>query len=276
MSMYPQPGSPARRQRLLDVVAAALGGFSFLVAFLPFYTTGNNGISGYALGTPTSAAIGLSMVAGLLCAASLLPSGSGQRSSAHEQPLALAAALSALLLAVANLVSRGSLSGDVSFGFVFFLLGLFAQSGLLVYLWLTGAGRLAPRGRTALEGQGPAGYSQSAFVGQSAPLQPYPGQPFVGSQYPAQPCQGQQYPGQQQQSQQYPGQQQQDQQYQVPPYSGQQYSGQPVQGQPVQGPPVQGPPVQGKPVQGQADVGAAGPAPDDPGQPYGPFYPPPR
>ncbi len=239
MSMYPQPGSPARRQHLLDVIAAALGGFSFLVAFLPFYTTGNNGISGYALGTPTSAAIGLSMVAGLLCAARLLPSGSGQRASAHEQPLALAAALSALLLAIGNLVSRGSLSGDVSFGFVFFLLGLFAQAGLLLYLWLTGAGKPAPGGRTALEGQ-PA-YSAGAFAGPTS----------AGQQYPGQPYQGQPYPGQQYSAQSYPAQQ---------------YPGQPMSGQPVPG----------QSVPGQSDMGAAGAAPQDLGQPYGPFYPPPR
>lgn len=255
MSMYPQPSSPARRQQILDVVAAALGGFSFLVAFLPFYTTGNNGISGYALGTPTSAAIGLSMVAGLLCAAVLLPSATGQRASSHEQPLALAAALSALLLAIANLVSRGSLSGDVSFGFVFFLLGLFAQSGLLLYLWLTGAGKPAPGGRTAPEGQAPTGQSQGAFTGQSRLGQPYPGQPFEGPQYPAQPYQGQQYQGQQQQGQQQRGSS----------YSAQPYSGQPLQGQPLQG----------QPVEGQPEQGAAGAAPHD-GQPYGPFYPPPR
>lgn len=241
MSMHPQPGPPARRQQLFDVVAAALGGFSFLVAFLPFYTTGNNGISGYALGTPTSAAIGLSMVAGLLCAAGLLPAGSGQRASAHEQPLALAAALSALLLAIANLVSRGSLSGDVSFGFVFFLLGLFAQSGLLLYLWLTGAGKPASGGRSALEGQGPPLHSAGAFAGPTS----------AGQQYPGQPYQDRPYPGQR---------------YSAQPYPAQQYPGQPMSGQPMSG----------QPVPGQSDVGAAGPAPHDPGQPYGPFYPPPR
>ena len=256
MSMYPQPRLPVRRQQLLDVVAAALGGFSFLVAFLPFYTTGNNGISGYALGTPTSAAIGLSMVAGLLCAAGLLPSGSGQRVSAHEQPLALAAGLSALLLAIANLVSRGSLSGDVSFGFVFFLLGLFAQSGLLLYLWLTGAGKLAPGGRNTPEGQGPPEYSASAFAGPTSAGQPYQFQPYQGQPYQGQPYQGQQYSAQS--------------------YPAQQNPGQPMPGQPVQGQPMQGQPTQGQPTQGQPDVGAAGPASTDPGQPYGPFYPPPR
>lgn len=256
MSMYPQPGSPARRQQLLDVVAAALGAFSFLVAFLPFYTTGNNGISGYALGTPTSAAIGLSMAAGLLCAAGLLPLGSGQRSSAHEQPLALALGLSALLLAVANLVSRGSLSGDVSFGFVFFLLGLFAQAGLLLYLWLSGAGRLAPGGRTPSQGQGLPGYPARGFAEPTSAWQPYTGQ-----SYPAQSGPVQSYP-----SQPYPGQQYPAQQYLAQPDQGQQYSPQPVQRQAAQG----------QPAQGQPDVGAAGPAPSASEQPFGPFYPPPR
>lgn len=192
MSMYPQSEAPVRRAQTLDAVAAALGGFSFLVAFLPFYTTGNNGISGYALGTPTSAAIGFSVFAGLVCALGLLPVGSGHPTSIHEPPVALAAGLTALLLAVANLVSRGNLSGDLSFGFVLFLLGLFVQAGLLLYLWLVGTGRMSPAGAAA---SGTQLYRSSAPAGQQFPGQNYSNQPPPNQPLPGQPYPGQPYPG---------------------------------------------------------------------------------
>lgn len=203
MSMYPQSAAPVRRAQTLDAVAAALGGFSFLVAFLPFYTTGNNGISGYALGTPTSAAIGFSLFAGVVCALGLLPVRNGHPTSTHEQPLALAAGLTALLLAVANLVSKGNLSGDVSFGFVLFLLGLFVQAGLLLYLWLVGTGRMSPVGSPASGAQqypssAPAGqqYPGQTYSNKLPPNQPLPGQPYPGQLYPGAAGTSPQYPDQ--------------------------------------------------------------------------------
>ena len=204
MSMYPAgavpppygpqppaaaPGSdPRPRREPLALAAAGLGALTFLVGFLPFYTSGDNGISGYALGTPTSAAIGFSVLAGLITAAGLLPRPGQPPLAAAEQLLAAAAALTALLLAVANLLSKGSLSGDVAFGFVLFLLSVLAQAAVLVYSWLVATGRMA-----SLTGSAPAVRSGGAPV-QYGPPPGYPAGPggagspgVTGAPYPGSP-----------------------------------------------------------------------------------------
>ena len=118
MSEY---GSPTRgsvaasnRERMLSMVAAALGVLMFIWGFMKWLSLSNGGheqkYAGYAFGMPTTAVIGFSLAAGLVALLGALDRRSG-RGVPSAIPTALAA--TALLLSIGILIAKDSVSPEV-------------------------------------------------------------------------------------------------------------------------------------------------------------------
>ena len=113
-SMSGNTNSTAQRERMLSMVAGALGILMFIWGFLKWLEVGEGDdarqYSGYAFQMPTTAIIGFSVAAGLVA---LL--GATERRRGRGVPSAIPTALAAtsLLLAVGVYLGKGSISGGV-------------------------------------------------------------------------------------------------------------------------------------------------------------------
>jgi Family of unknown function (DUF5336) len=121
MSTIHQSGVPTRgrasdsqRERMLSMIAGALGVLMFIWGFLKWLNSGDPGgqdqktkYAGYAFGMPTTAVIALSLAAGLIA---LL--GASDRRSGRGVPSAIPTALAAtsFLIALGILLAKGSIS----------------------------------------------------------------------------------------------------------------------------------------------------------------------
>ena len=107
-------GSTMQRERMLSMVAGALGVLMFIWGFLKWLDFGEGEdarkYSGYAFQMPTTAIIGFSLAAGLVA---LL--GATERRRGRGVPSAIPTALAAtsLLLAIGVYLGKGSISPDV-------------------------------------------------------------------------------------------------------------------------------------------------------------------
>ncbi|MEP7021345.1 MAG: DUF5336 domain-containing protein [Pseudonocardiales bacterium] len=160
---------------MMFYIAGGLGVLSFIWGFLKWITEGSGdsktSYGGYALASPGVAVIGLSLAAGLLAAAA-----AWEKSPASLTPVVLAVA--ALLLAFGILIGKGSISAGgrgggpnfgIGIGLILELITTLAQVGVLVFAWMTAAGRIPAKAAQAP--QWPA-----------QPQQPYPGQPGAPGQ----------------------------------------------------------------------------------------------
>src|SRR5215203_6026484 len=106
-----QDSDALRRERMLSMIAGALGGLMFIWGFLRWLNVGDGAdqqkYSGYAFQMPTVAVIGFSIAAGLMA---LL--GATERRPGRGVPSAIPTALAAtsLLLAIGVLLGKGSIS----------------------------------------------------------------------------------------------------------------------------------------------------------------------
>jgi hypothetical protein len=111
----PASGNDAavQRERMLSMVAGALGVLMFIWGFLKWLKIGDGDnaqkYAGFAFGMPTTAVIGLSLAAGLIA---LL--GATERRAGRGVPSAIPTGLAAasLLVAVGILIGKGSISPD--------------------------------------------------------------------------------------------------------------------------------------------------------------------
>jgi len=105
------PASTLQRERMLSLVAGALGILMFIWGFLRWLNVGEgrneHKFSGYAFEMPTTAIIGLSLAAGLIA---LL--GATERRPGRGVPSAIPTGLAAtsLLLAIGVLLGKGQIS----------------------------------------------------------------------------------------------------------------------------------------------------------------------
>jgi hypothetical protein len=114
-SSYNDPGrrseGASQRERMLSLVAGALGLVMFLLGFLKWLSVGEGEeaqeFGGFAWGMPTSAVILLSLAAGLIAALGAMDRRDG-RGVPSAVPTGLAAA--SLLGAIAILLNKGSIS----------------------------------------------------------------------------------------------------------------------------------------------------------------------
>jgi len=130
--------STMQRERMLSMVAGALGVLMFIWGFLKWLKFGGGAnahkYSGYAFQMPTTAIIGFSLAAGLLA---LL--GATERRAGRGVPSAIPTALAAtsLLLAIGVYLGKGSISpntGDqvgVGIGLILGLLTALVQTAVL-------------------------------------------------------------------------------------------------------------------------------------------------
>ena len=106
--------SRAQRERMLSMVAGALGILMFIWGFLKWLKFGEGDsarkYSGYAFQMPTTAIIGFSLAAGLVAIL-----GATERRPGRGVPSAIPTALAAtsLLLAIGVYLGKGSISPDV-------------------------------------------------------------------------------------------------------------------------------------------------------------------
>lgn len=149
--------SAAQRERMLSMVAGALGLAMFLIGFLKWLSIGDDPeqleYSGFAFQTPTIAVIGFSLAAGLIAFL-----GGAERRPGRGVPSAIPTALAAtsFLLAVGVYLGKGSISPDVGnevgaeIGLTLALLVSFVQT-IVLGLGLASRYEEGPRepGRTA-------------------------------------------------------------------------------------------------------------------------------
>jgi hypothetical protein len=107
-------GSSVQRERMLSMIAGALGMLMFVWGFLRWFEVGDDPdqfkYSGYAFQMPTTAVIGFSLAAGLIAVL-----GATERRAGRGVPSAIPTALAAtsLLLAVAVWLGKGAISPDL-------------------------------------------------------------------------------------------------------------------------------------------------------------------
>jgi len=167
---------------MMSYIAGGLGVLTFVWGFLKWITEGEGSgqgkLGGYAVGSPGVAVVGFSLAAGLLAAGLAW----------DKKPLTLAPvalSVTSLLLAFGILIGKGSISPSggakfgIGIGLILALITVLAQVGVLVFGWMTAAGRMPAKPAHA-----PAWPAQ--------PQQPYPGQPGA----PGQPQPGQYGPPQ--------------------------------------------------------------------------------
>ena len=129
--------TPQHRLAILGYAGAGLGLLAFIWGFLDWaQTTGvANGVSGFFLGG--TGATAASVLAGLLALAEVV----------EKKPASLlpaAAAVTGLLITFGFMVSVPD-GNDVGVGAILTLITAIAQTGVLVFAWLTASGRLAQR-----------------------------------------------------------------------------------------------------------------------------------
>jgi len=192
------PGRPSPEHRpsaanphLIGYAAGALGVLSFVWGFLTWYSQSGQTYAGYSIaGGPAGAAIGLSLVAGLLAAAAAWL---GRDSGAAPAVLAVAA----FLVTLGTLIAKSPSGSDFSTGagLILELITTIVQAAGLSYLLLQATGRLPqPRPRQST-GSWPGGASQYGQV--APPPGQFPPAPPPGGYTPAgRTSQGYQHPGQ--------------------------------------------------------------------------------
>jgi hypothetical protein len=131
-------GSTVERERLLSMIAGGLGILTFIWGFLKWFSVGEgkdeHKFGGYALETPSSAVIALSVAAGLIAFLGAMERRRG-RGVPSAIPTGLAA--SAFLLCIAVLLGKGQVSpsfGDevgVQVGLILALLTTLIQTVVL-------------------------------------------------------------------------------------------------------------------------------------------------
>jgi hypothetical protein len=198
------PATPERRAELLGYGAGGLGVLSFVWGFLDWFTNGGAGTGGYSvLGGGAVAAIGLTLVAGLLAAGRAF-----ENRAPSIEPLAVAVA--GFLVVLGILVGKSNIAGagnvDAGIGLILQLITAIVQVGVLGYGWLAAIGRLPasrphPRGHghhqpppDQAQWQQPPGYGQQPPGYQEHPPPGYQEQPAPPYSPPTQPFQ-QQPPG---------------------------------------------------------------------------------
>jgi hypothetical protein len=203
MSAYGSPSrgsaSTSQRERLLSMIAGALGVLMFIWGFLKWLSIGNGNskqkYAGFAFGMPTTAVIGLSLAAGLLALLGALDHRSG-RGVPSAVPTALAG--SSLLVALGILLGKGSISPDagdkvgVQIGLILGLITAILQTGVLAMELASRQNDAANTG-APLGSQPPGGYGappQPQPQPQHQPQSQYAGQPHPGAYGPPQPPPG--------------------------------------------------------------------------------------
>lgn len=132
--------TPQQRLAMLGYVAGGLGVLDFIWGFLDWTSVGNGiggsaGVAGFA--TAGTGAIVATLLAGLLALAEGL-----EKKSPSMLPTA--AALAGLLVTFGIMVSTPD-GYDVEVGLILALITAIAQTGVLIFAWLTASGRLAQR-----------------------------------------------------------------------------------------------------------------------------------
>jgi hypothetical protein len=106
--------SALNRERMLSMVAGALGILMFVWGFLRWFNVGDGAhqqkYSGYAFATPSSAVVGLSLAAGLIAVL-----GATERRRGRGVPTAVPTGLAAtsLLLAIAICLGKGEITQNI-------------------------------------------------------------------------------------------------------------------------------------------------------------------
>ena len=202
MTAYGTPtresGAASQRERMLSLVAAALGLLMFIWGFLKWLHLEDNGdkqkYSGYAFGMPTTAVIGFSVAAGMLALLGAMERRSG-RGVDSAVPLGLS--VTSVLLAIGLLIGKSSISPSDSFadvgvevGFILGLITAILQAIVLGAEW-------ASRRSDAADTRGPGAYAAAPQPPQqtaAAPPQTYPQTAPPPPGYAAPPAGGTSYP----------------------------------------------------------------------------------
>ncbi len=258
MSGYGPPGAPPAAtpssssspdiSQILAYVAGGLGVLSFVWGFLDWYSVPGGVQASSASGYETGGAgvVLASLIAGLWAAGLVL----------EKKPASIAPAVvgvSGVLLTLGVMIKKAD-GYDTGVGMILGLITIIVQAGILVYLWLIAAGKIAnPAHRAPApsqswpgQGGGQPGYGQQSGYGQQA-QQPGYGQPGQQPGYGAPGSYGQ--PQSQPQGQPQGQPQSQPQGY---PQGGQQPPSAPPQGATtVAPPPPSYPPPPGQPGQQQ-------------------------
>ena len=187
----PQPQQRSGQQLpLFDLIGAGLGILAFVWGFLDWYKTGGQGFKGYGFGSSGVAAIGLSLLAGLIAGRVLLDK------TAKTTLVPLAASVAALLVTFGLLVGKGE-GVDTQIGVILMLITALAQVGVFAISWLKAEGKIMtdkPASASAGQWGGSqyGGYPAQQPPAQQPQYQQPQAQPQYGQQPPAQPQYGQQ------------------------------------------------------------------------------------